>query len=82
MSDDLFAPEAASTETPDPAPEQGDVLVADEAVVSDDVPVQQDALVEQDVLVDDEILDADEDDEDDEEAPRQESPYDRPGIPF
>ena len=82
MSDDLFAPEAASTETPDPAPEQGDVLVADEAVVSDDVPVQQDALVEQDVLVDDEILDADEDDEDDEEAPRQESPYDRPGRWF
>ena len=82
MSDDLFAPEAASTETPEPTPEQGDVLVADEAVVSDDVPVQQDALVEQDVLVDDEILDADEDDEDDEEAPRQESPYDRPGRWF
>ncbi len=82
MSDDLFTPEAASTETPEPAPEQGDVLVADEAVVSDDVPVQQDALVEQDVLVDDEILDADEDDEDDEEAPRQESPYDRPGRWF
>ena len=39
MSDDLFTPEAASTEAPEPAPEQGDVLVEDEAVVADEAVV-------------------------------------------
>jgi len=79
MSDDLFTPEAGA-EPAEPTPDQGDVLVADE--VADDVVVSNEATAETDVLVDDEILDETDEDEDDEEAPRQESPYDRPGRWF